>query len=321
MFTTSFLPAALLAGVLAGLGAWSVAAGVGSKRTATTHSRSVLLRVASSLTDVSSDARRLLAPHASDPVTIFGRIAHPTLVALSERLDALLGGDVSTARLLARAGSTTTSADYRLTRLVWAGVGAGVSLIVLAPTIVTRPHLATIILVGGIALGAVAGAWLSDRRLHQAAAKRHGELLDQFPTMVELLALTLSAGQSLPNALDRVSQRAGGALGGEWRRVLAQVDLGAPLGHALKESADRMAVPEISALVDHLVYASERGSPLAEIVRSHSTDARAQRLRAIVERSGKAEIAMLVPLVMLILPITVLFAVWPGLQALQVGFV
>jgi tight adherence protein C len=108
-------------------------------------------------------------------------------------------------------------------------------------------------------------------------------------------------------------------LGAEWRRVLVQVELGAPLGPTLKQSADDMAVSEISALVDHLVYALERGSPLADIVRAHSADARAERLRAIVERSGKAEIAMLVPLVLLILPITVLFAVWPGLQALQMG--
>jgi tight adherence protein C len=138
--------------------------------------------------------------------------------------------------------------------------------------------------------------------------------------MVELLALTLSAGQSLPNALERVTSQAGGALAGEWRRVLKKVELGEPLGVALRRSADDLAVPEISALVEHLVYALERGAPLADVVRAHSTDARADRLRMIIERSGKAEIAMLVPLVLLILPITVLFAVWPGLQALQMGF-
>jgi pilus assembly protein CpaF len=39
--------------------------------------------------------------------------------------------------------------------------------------------------------------------------------------------------------------------------------------------------------------------------------------RAVVDRAGKAEVLMLIPLVMMILPITVIFAVWPSLQALE----
>jgi tight adherence protein C len=314
------LPAAIVAGVGVGVGLWSVAAGLRHPRAAHHRSESVLLRVASTLSDVSAEARKLLAPTATDPVTVFGRIAHPALVALSERVDQIFGGEKSTARLVARAGHPQTVADYRVERLVWAGVGVAFALIVLAPTVIQSPAAGVLPAVIGAGVGAGVGAWFSDQRLHSAAKKRHQELLDQFPTMVELLSLTLAAGQSLPNALERVARQAGGALGEEWRRVLAQVDLGAPLGPTLRDSADQMAVPEISALVDHLVYALERGSPLADIVRSHSTDARADRLRGIVERSGKAEIAMLVPLVLLILPVTVLFAVYPGLQALQMGF-
>jgi len=316
---TSVVPAALVAGLTVGLGLWSVVAGMGRSEKKTHRSESVLLRVASSLHDMSQEARVLLAPRATDPVTIFGRIAHPSLISLSELIDRLLGGDQSTGRLLARAGVTTSPADYRMERLVFAGSGAACAVLLMTPTVISSPQTAIVPAVLAAGVGGAAGAWWSDRRLHQQAKKRREQLLDQFPTMVELLALTLSAGQSLPNALDRVSKHAGGALGAEWRRVLVQVELGAALGPTLKQSADDMAVPEISALVDHLVYALERGSPLADIVRTHSADARAEKLRAIVERSGKAEIAMLVPLVLLILPITVLFAVWPGLQALQVG--
>jgi tight adherence protein C len=78
-----------------------------------------------------------------------------------------------------------------------------------------------------------------------------------------------------------------------------------------------MGVEEIEALVDHLVQALERGAPLAEVVRAHSSDSRLRQLRAVVDRAGKAEVLMLIPLVMLILPITVIFAVWPSLQALE----
>lgn len=314
------VPGAVIAGLAIGVGLWIVVAGATSSRPANQRTESVLLRVASSLSDVSSEARALLAPSSRDPVTIFGRLAHPLLVSLSQRVDRLVGGHEATARLLARAGRTTAPATHRMDRLVWAGAGMALALFAITPSVISNPQTGLVSAGVAAVVGAIAGAWALDRRLHKAAKDRHAQLLDQFPTMVELLALTLSAGQSLPNALERVSRHAGGALGLEWRRVLAQVDLGAPLGRTLRQSANDMAVPEISALVDHLVYALERGSPLADIVRAHSTDARADRLRRIVERSGKAEIAMLVPLVLLILPITVLFAVWPGLQALQMGF-
>lgn len=176
-------------------------------------------------------------------------------------------------------------------------------------------------LTGAVSLcvGGVAGAWWSDRRLRQEALRRQERIHDEFPTLMELLSLSLSAGDSLPGALRRVASRARGELAGEWRRVLAQVEVGAPLGPTLRESATQLGVPEVGALVDHLVVSLERGAPLADVVRAHSKDARSERLRQIVERSGKAEVAMLVPLVLLILPVTVLFAVWPGLQALQLS--
>jgi tight adherence protein C len=316
---TNVYPPAVVFGLLTGLGIWSVVAAVITRGHTTQGRQSVLLRIASTLHDVSADARRTLRPQATDPVTIFGRLAHPSLVTLSEIIDRLMGGEQATATLLARAGRSTKPADYRMDRLVRAAGGAGIGLVVMIPGIFGNPTSSLLPSVLSMVIGGVAGAWWLDHRLRREASKRHSELLDQFPTMVELLALTLSAGQSLPHALERVASRSRGALGEEWRKVLTRVNLGAPLGPTLKASAWSMGVSEISALVDHLVFAMERGAPLVDIVRTHSNDARADKLRSIVERSGKAEIAMLVPLVLLILPITVLFAVWPSLQALQLS--
>ena len=314
-----FLPGLLGAGLVTGLGLWSMWSTVTSPERGRQRTDSIVVRVASALRDVSGEARDVLRPQLDDPVRVFGRIAHPVVVTLAHRLDKVVGGGTSTRRLLQRAGVDTAPADYAVERLVWTGGGMAVGLLASGFVVASQGGNNLIAPVGGAIVGGLAGVWWPDRQLQVRASKRHDQLLEEFPTVVELLALTLSAGQSLPNALERVARRAGGALGQEWRRVLSAVDLGAPLGATLRESAAQMAVPEISALVDHLVYALERGAPLTEVVRAHSGDARADRLRAIVERSGKAEIAMLVPLVLLILPITVLFAVWPSLQALQFG--
>ena len=41
--------------------------------------------------------------------------------------------------------------------------------------------------------------------------------------------------------------------------------------------------------------------------------------RALIESAGRKEIAMLVPLVFMILPLSVLFAVFPGILMLRLG--
>jgi tight adherence protein C len=40
----------------------------------------------------------------------------------------------------------------------------------------------------------------------------------------------------------------------------------------------------------------------------------------LVDKAGKADVQMFVPMVLLILPVTVIFAIYSGLQALQFGF-
>jgi tight adherence protein C len=101
---------------------------------------------------------------------------------------------------------------------------------------------------------------------------------------------------------------------------MAQVELGAPLALTLRASAARLGSVRVIAFVEHLAQALERGAPLAEVVAAHSVDAKEDFSRSLVERAGKAEVRMLVPMVLLILPVTVIFAVYPGVQALQFEF-
>ena len=173
----------------------------------------------------------------------------------------------------------------------------------------------------GAALGgAVVVLWSVDYGLGRAARERGERIVEEFPTVIELLSLSLAAGDSLPRALARVSRRANGELGREWARVMALVELGAPLTATLRESAARVSAPHVTAFVEHLAQALDRGAPLAEVVAAHARDAKEEYTRGLVDKAGRAEVAMLVPMVLMILPITVIFAVYPGLEALQFGF-
>lgn len=63
----------------------------------------------------------------------------------------------------------------------------------------------------------------------------------------------------------------------------------------------------------------ERGTPLADVLRAQAQDVRELSRRRLVEEGGKREIAMMVPVVFLVLPVTVVFAAYPGLAVLDLG--
>ncbi|MGN6127327.1 MAG: type II secretion system F family protein, partial [Humibacter sp.] len=78
--------------------------------------------------------------------------------------------------------------------------------------------------------------------------------------------------------------------------------------------------PQFTRCVDAVVTALQRGTPVVEVLRAQADDARETGKRQLLEQAGKKEIGMLVPLVFLILPVTMLFAIFPGVVVLESGF-
>jgi tight adherence protein C len=138
--------------------------------------------------------------------------------------------------------------------------------------------------------------------------------------VLEFLTLSLSAGEGILDALRRVSHISRGELSAELAGVTNAVATGLPLGDTLAGLAKHMQIPAFTRAVDQIVGALERGTPLADVLRAQAQDSRDEAGRTLLELSGKKEVAMLLPLVFLILPLTILFALLPGVFVLQVGF-
>ena len=60
------------------------------------------------------------------------------------------------------------------------------------------------------------------------------------------------------------------------------------------------------------------GISLGDVLRAQAQDVRETGRRTIMEEGGKKEIAMMVPVVFFVLPVTILFALYPGLAFLRV---
>ncbi len=235
---------------------------------------------------------------------------------LGRVLDALAGGSATTAGRLRQAGSTTTLEQFRAEQLVLAVAGLLAGTLVAGVLLATRgasvvPLVVLVLVAGG------AGAVARDLVLSRALARRTQRILTEFPTVAELLALSVAAGEGAVGALERVSRTSSGELAGELRATLDHARAGAPLVTALEGLAARTAVPALGRFVDGIAVALERGTPLTEVLRAQAQDVRELSRRQLMEAGGKKEIQMMIPVVFLVLPVTVLFAVFPGAAVLS----
>jgi tight adherence protein C len=132
-----------------------------------------------------------------------------------------------------------------------------------------------------------------------------------------MLTLSLSAGETPLSAITRISLRSSGLLAAEFGRVTESVRAGISFQESLDGLGRRVDSVAIRRFVDSLVTAMLRGAPLIEVLQRHAAEARQNQRNILMDKAGKAEVSMMIPVVFLILPISVLFALWPSLTHLN----
>ncbi len=261
---------------------------------------------------------RLLATGRAAGIPGLGisRVFGPMLSDLAAGVERVLGGAASVRRRLQRAGQPPDVERFRAEQVIWGAVGGLAGIILGALAVVARntPALPVVFLV---LCFSGAGIVARDQWLSHVADVREQRMLSEFPTVAELLALAVSAGEGATGALERVCRLSHGELSAELAACLADARAGANLPTALQGLADRTGLVSLARFVDGIVVAVERGTPLAEVLRGQAQDVREAGRRAVMESGGKKEIAMMVPVVFLVLPVTVLFAIFPGFTFLR----
>jgi len=304
---------AVVCGTTLGLGLWAIVS------VTPRLSRPRLIdRVAPYVLDVSPGARELLARRPADPLPVLGLVFAPLVETLRRALGVLLGGPDATGHRLRQAGSDLTVERFRGRQLFWATVGAaaGVLASIAAARATALPLVAQL---GIVVIFAATGVALRDYALQRAARARLARMASELPTVLEFLTLSLSAGEGILDATRRISRISHGELAGELGRAIADVNTGLPFSESLTAVSRDLDLPPFTRFVEQVVGALDRGTPIVEVLRAQAQDSRDDAKRQLLELAGKKEVAMLVPLVFLILPITVAFAIFPGILVLQMG--
>jgi tight adherence protein C len=240
----------------------------------------------------------------------------PGLASAAQTLERVLGGNASIRRRVERAGLRMTVHDFRVEQVLWGLVGLGATA-ALSVLVALRSPGRTVPLLVLCAVAFAAGVLLRENRLTAQVTERERRILAEFPTVAELLALSVGAGEGPVAAIDRVVSRSRGELSAELGAVLADIRTGTPVGAALDALARRSGLPVVARFAEGMAVAIERGTPLAGVLHAQAADVREAGRRALIESGARKEILMMVPVVFLVLPVTVVFAFWPGVVGLQ----
>ena len=273
-------------------------------------------RVLPYLRDLPQRDQNPLVRVAATPTSAAAGIFGPVLRRGADLVERVLGGSTSVRRRLERAGLDRTVHEFRIEQVVWGLLGFGAAAALgLVRALGGHGGAGSALLL--CALGLAMGVFMRDNRLSTQVKERERQILTEFPTIAELLALSVAAGESPVAALDRVVRRSSGALSHDLARVLGLIRTGEPVGAAFEALALTTGLPIVARFATGITVAMERGTPLADVLHAQAADVREAGRRLLIETAARKEIAMMAPVVFFVLPVTILFAFYPGVLGLR----
>ena len=258
----------------------------------------------------------VVRPAPASPLAAATSVFGPALRSAADVVERLLGGAHSVRRRLARAGLELSVHEFRVQQVLWglcAFLGAA-TLGVLEALVDPAGSVGTLVL---CLVAGAAGVLARDTWLTSQVRARERRILAEFPTVAELLALAVAAGEGPVAALDRVVRRTSGDLAVELSAVLAAIRTGEPVGAAFDRLASSTGLPLVARFAQGIAVSVERGTPLSDVLHAQAADVREAGRRELIENAARKEVLMMVPVIFLVLPVTVLFAFWPGVVGLS----
>ncbi len=267
--------------------------------------------------------RRRLAPYGSNApaardrllgASFIDRVLVPA-VKTTARLATLIAPSSIRAKAvaeLAQAGDPMSVDHYMALRLV-AMIGAPLVYVLYltqSGETISAPGLVL------IAVLFIAGGRFSSWWVRRSIKRRQEQIERGLPTALDLITVCMEAGLSFDSGLAKVVEKTSGPLADEFARVLQEMQMGKVRREALRDMARRVEVRDMSALVAAIVQADQMGMSLSPVMRAQADDLRTRRRQRAEETAAKAPVKMLFPLILCILPSSMLVLLGPGIVVL-----
>ncbi len=235
--------------------------------------------------------------------------------AVGDHLAAYLAPDASAAAAPRPSSRRIRLTGAAISRLGAAGAGAAAGWLLASGNLfVEATPGATLSLP---ALGAAAGLLVRRLRHRRAAQARALHLRRELPTVADTLALSVLAGASVGGAVEQFAAASRGVAAAELGAVATDHRKGLGFPDALRLAAERTTHAEAGRLYDLLGHAHRSGGRLADALAELAVDYRAALSRDLTAEGGRRALAAYGPILALMVPVTLLFLMYPTLTGLS----
>ena len=161
-------------------------------------------------------------------------------------------------------------------------------------------------------MGGLVGAIVPDLWLRSKVSSRKHQIVRDLPDILDMLTISVEAGMGFDAALAKLVKNTKGPLSEEFARALQEIQAGATRREALRATADRADVPELTSFVASIVQADMFGVSIAQVLRAQSGEIRLRRRQRAEEQAQRAPVKMVFPLIVCILPCTMIVILGPA---------
>lgn len=164
--------------------------------------------------------------------------------------------------------------------------------------------------------GAICGLLLPQKLVRSRIAKQQSAYRDALPDIMDLLVVSVEAGLGFDASIIRLYEKDKSPLMQELMRAIQDVQRGMSKKEAYSNMSKRCGVKELTSFLNSLIQAEQLGISIKSVLKTQSEALREGRRQRAEEKSMKAPVKMLVPLVLFIFP--VIFIVLLGPAAMNV---
>ncbi len=161
-------------------------------------------------------------------------------------------------------------------------------------------------------VSALACGWLPVLWLRDRAHGRQRAIVRELPDLLDMLTISVEAGLGLDGALAKIVRSTHGPLAKEFARMLQEVQAGATRKEAMRNLARRIDAPEINSFVTSVVQAEVFGVSIVNVLRTQADEMRLKRRQQAEEQAQRTPVQMALPLVLCILPATMVVIMGPA---------
>lgn len=157
--------------------------------------------------------------------------------------------------------------------------------------------------------------WLSSK-----IRERQNRIRRDLPDMLDMLTISVEAGLGFDAAIAKLVRNSTGPLATDFGRLLQEIQAGVDRSDALRNLATRTEVSELNSFIMAIIQAEVFGISISGVLRTQAGEMRVKRRQRAEEIAQKAPVKLVFPLILCILPATLIVILGPAIVTIIRAF-